>query len=259
MRKAFVVFLFALLLPLSANAATCSAGYYLNNGTCTVCDTGSNPVYCPGDDNRYDCPNDDDVVDYEALLMAEYGFWFRAGHLFWATSHNDVTDCVWYHSVQSDASNNIYFTYYYDKNLGRYGPGSFYLYTVNSARDGYYLINQMNSSYYYGIAQCTNSHPANSHYSGPGTPDVGNCPWACDTGYGQTSNNTCEQLCTAGVTGLHTSTGLVFNLYANKQTSPAIHIMPDGTNTICYTSLAPGAANNAVNVEYNGAIYHSTD
>jgi len=52
---------------------------------------------------------------------------------------------------------------------------------------------------------------------------------------------------------------LVFNLYANKQTSPAIHIMPDGTNTVCYTSLAPGAANNAVNVDYNGAVYHSID
>ena len=81
----------------------------------------------------------------------------------------------------------------------------------------------------------------------------------CDSGYAPTSNNTCEQLCTAGVTGLHTSTGLVFNLYANRQTQPSIYIQPDNSNTVCYVNLAPGVANNAVNVEFNGAIYHSTD
>ena len=100
--------------------------------------------------------------------------------------------------------------------------------------------------------------PANAHWTGNGI-NANNCPWECDVGYGRTSNNTCEQLCTAGVTGLHTSTGLVFNLYANRQTQPSIYIQPDNSNTVCYVNLAPGVANNAVNVDYNGAIYHSID
>ena len=53
--RGVLIFLFALLLPLSANAATCSAGYYLNNGVCTTCSTDG--YYCPGDDTRHACPD----------------------------------------------------------------------------------------------------------------------------------------------------------------------------------------------------------
>ena len=437
MRKAFVVLLFALLLPFSANAATCSAGYYLNNGQCADC---LDNHYCPGNDTMYECPaityTDQQIkqlIEDRGYTVQSFGsaqlmtLWARIGR-----ENISIDHCLIIVTGIRVTQGDIYvMSFGYSSSTGNYTRFANMFY--DRANPGYYLSNAYTSGLWWGVKACTNPHPANSHYSGAGTPDsldgtivdandcpwacddgyydnngtctlcpagtywnngtcdacgsgyfctggtnrtycgdiidtkgtspdfvsfvslssgswddythgasisdcvcnfyfhdestrreyyyqsgcnggpVGNpyrqydwcntgyyaagplgwgnwytscqpctnkpanshytsystpstmyavesnCPWACDSGYGLTSNNTCEQLCTAGVTGLHTSTGLVFNLYANKQTSPAIHIMPDGTNTVCYTSLAPGAANNAVNVEFNGAIYHSID
>ena len=242
-----------------AGPAICDAGYWDNNGTCTRCPNG---YYCPGDGSMIQCPaNTHTPQEISELsgadLESSTNGWYVSSRY-----HTDYPDNISECNIAFDAGHIEGCTFYqvlyrWSVNTQNYeafvGPRYF-----RGADNGYYLFNGTGYNYL-GCTSCTNQIPLNSHYSGPGTPDVGNCPWACDSGYGQTSNNTCEQLCTAGVTGLHTSTGLVFNLYANKQTSPAIHVMPDGTNTVCYTSLAPGAANNAVNVEYNGATYHSID
>ena len=91
---------------------------------------------------------------------------------------------------------------------------------------------------------------------------------ACDTGYvGHdidlvcgTDDGACwiiEQirtLCAAGITALNTSGGLSFPLYSDKSTSPSLHIMYN--NTICYGDMASGVAADAININYNGNVYH---
>jgi hypothetical protein len=44
-------------------------------------------------------------------------------------------------------------------------------------------------------------------------------------------------------------------LYADKDTSPSIHLSVGGT--ICYGSLESGGAANALNISYSGNTYHS--
>ena len=62
-------------------------------------------------------------------------------------------------------------------------------------------------------------------------------------------------LCDAGVTELKTSDGLSFPLYSEKNTSPSIHIKYN--DTVCYVDLEEGVANAAINVSYNGVVYHT--
>ena len=258
----------------------CDAGYYLNNGQCVVCTNWErDPYYCPGDNNRYACP----AVTGELADRVDY-------YEHYPDDHDSPDGCYVYLTEDDDTADYVNICYYDVENQEYGGTNATCQVWGMKCAAGYRSI-FAESQYYQSwggassvglgpdflkgnvcvpcatgtystynantCSSCTNTKPANSHYSGSATSN--DCPWECDSGYALTSSNTCEQLCTAGVTGLHTSTGLVFNLYANKQTSPAIHIMPDGTNTVCYTSLAPGAANNAVNVEFNGAIYHSID
>lgn len=64
-----------------------------------------------------------------------------------------------------------------------------------------------------------------------------------------------RMVCGAGVTQLKTSGGLSFPLYSDKSTSPSIHVKYD--NTVCYVDLATGVANSAINIRYNGVVYHA--
>ncbi|MBR5153644.1 MAG: hypothetical protein IKW57_02515 [Alphaproteobacteria bacterium] len=95
---------------------------------------------------------------------------------------------------------------------------------------------------------CTNK-PANSSYTGSATSNA--CPWKCNDGYNQTSDNTCVQLCDSGITHIH----LQIPLYSVAQTSPAINVSANGT--VCYSGLVPGAGA-GLNVDYNGTTYHAT-
>ncbi len=54
---------------------------------------------------------------------------------------------------------------------------------------------------------------------------------------------------------IKTSTGLSVPLYATKNTTPSINIGIGGN--VCYANLILGRATNAINVEYNGQIYHT--
>ncbi|MBR1380353.1 MAG: hypothetical protein IJ560_02080 [Alphaproteobacteria bacterium] len=71
--------------------------------------------------------------------------------------------------------------------------------------------------------------PANAHYTGAGTPDVGNCPWECDAGFGHTSDDRCLPLCRIGETAMN---GI--NIYAEKHTKYAMAV-PRGGAT-CWIS-----------------------
>jgi len=113
----------------------------------------------------------------------------------------------------------------------------------NTATDGTYRVS---------CEPCAGTLPGNATYT------TGTCNWSCNTGYGLTDTNACAQLCTAGVTQLHTSTGLAFNLYANKLTSPAVHIKTD-TGAVCYVNLATGNATGAVHFRVGDTIYHTTN
>ena len=63
--------------------------------------------------------------------------------------------------------------------------------------------------------------------------------------------------CASGVSTIKTSTGLSVPLYAEKSTNPSIHVKYNGMT--CYADLAQGNAINAINIQYNGIVYHTTD
>ncbi len=63
--------------------------------------------------------------------------------------------------------------------------------------------------------------------------------------------------CTSGITVLRTSSGVSVPLWGEKQTSPAIHVQYN--NVTCYGNLESGQSANAINLKYNGAIYHTVN
>lgn len=69
MRKlGFVLGLFWLCVPIVSRAATCGAGYYLDDGECKQCHTTFQaPYYCPGDDIRHECPTISGTTDYGSI------------------------------------------------------------------------------------------------------------------------------------------------------------------------------------------------
>ncbi|MBE6457509.1 MAG: hypothetical protein E7011_01735 [Alphaproteobacteria bacterium] len=69
------------------------------------------------------------------------------------------------------------------------------------------------------------------------------------------ANGECMELCGGGVTGLHTSNGYRFDLFATQGTFPAIHIK--NGDTVCYADLISGQSDGTLNVSYNDAIYHA--
>ena len=83
------------------------------------------------------------------------------------------------------------------------------------------------------------------------------------TGYegsGSTTWNgkvSCTETCPAGITTLRTSTGLIFPLFKDKLTTPALNIKFEN-NQICYANLEPGTASNTLNFKPPaGATYHA--
>ncbi len=87
--------------------------------------------------------------------------------------------------------------------------------------------------------------------------DMETCAWTCIDGYGLTPNNTCEQMCTAGISQIKTNTGISVPLYATPQTAPAINVKYN--DITCFGSLAAGESQGATNVNYNGTTYHTTN
>ena len=93
-------------------------------------------------------------------------------------------------------------------------------------------------------------------YTTPSTGATSINACKCAAGYGWHGDD-CLPLCDAGATSFHAG-GLTFNLYPNETCdSPAIRIgLAGGT---CCVFLEQGAATGAVNIEYDGEIYHTTN
>ncbi len=87
-----------------------------------------------------------------------------------------------------------------------------------------------------------------------GSADVAAC--ACNAGFAFNSAGNCGALCGSGVTKLQTSSGLSVPLFAAKTTSPSIFVS-NRADAMCYADLVTGAASGAINVNYNGAVYHT--
>ena len=189
MRKAFVVLLFALLLPLSANAATCSAGYYLNNGQCADC---LDNHYCPGNDTMYECPaityTDQQIkqlIEDRGYTVQSFGgaqlltLWARIGK-----DNKSIESCLMLVTHVNVAQGHMQVMRFdYSSTTNNYTN---YIYTFwSAANPGYYLSNAYSSGMWRGIKACTNKPASNSHYTGAGTPDnlsgtildANDCPW----------------------------------------------------------------------------------
>lgn len=254
----FLIDVFLLSLTLSARAATCDAGYWLNESNkCVKCQIGEN-YYCPGDDTKVPCPTAsneyfsnlaNDTFGESTIISIVLGAWQEGGL---------ITEPGWgcYADVFiQTAMGNVLVESSYAENY--FHPGKQFWY---KAAPGYYLSNYYGwTTYYKTVLPCENTPPVHAHFSEETEPDNPICLWKCDDGFGRTENDTCLPLCTAGITQLHTGTGLVFNIYANKQTSPAIHLKPDDSDTVCYVNLTSGAGNNAINIRYNDTVYHTTN
>ena len=61
--------------------------------------------------------------------------------------------------------------------------------------------------------------------------------------------------CESGVSNIKTSAGVIVPLYAEKYTEPALAVRYNGL--VCYANLADGQSAGAINVKYNGAVYHT--
>ncbi len=61
--------------------------------------------------------------------------------------------------------------------------------------------------------------------------------------------------CASGISDIYTSTGLVIPLFAEKYTTPAINIKYN--DVICYANLESGQASEAINIVYDGNVYHT--
>ncbi|MDW2975049.1 MAG: InlB B-repeat-containing protein [Alphaproteobacteria bacterium] len=107
----------------------------------------------------------------------------------------------------------------------------------------------------YGCTICGNK-PANSSYTDATGNTSADCPWTCDEGYNQTSDNQCGQLCGGGITQLHLENGTSIPLYSSSRTSPAINVKVN--DTVCFGSLTPGlGTTGTLNVKVGSTTYHA--
>lgn len=63
--------------------------------------------------------------------------------------------------------------------------------------------------------------------------------------------------CTAGVTTIRTGTGVVVPLWAERATEPSLCVKYN--DMVCYANLEAGQVTGAININYNGVIYHTVD
>ncbi len=74
-----------------------------------------------------------------------------------------------------------------------------------------------------------------------------------------TGDQTCP-VCDAEFHNLKTATGITVQLYSDKSqvTQPAIHIK-DANGKVCYGNLIPGNLSGAINIQYDGKTYHTSN
>ncbi|MBR1380685.1 MAG: hypothetical protein IJ560_03820 [Alphaproteobacteria bacterium] len=235
----------------TAHAATCKAGYYDDGtGVCVVCGNGH---YCPGDNMRIKCPAND--VDWATIYPEAVSVGVAGAGTYTGRGVSDATkvkECYVNVFVQMPLNDGntyrILKSHYYTTirdgvEWNSYYRGTTDVYSVyTGVSKGYYLADCFHGNpasiatrticEYSELKPCTNA-PANAHYTGAGTPDVGNCPWECDDGFGHTSDDRCLPLCRIGDTAMN---GI--NIYAEKHTKYAMAVPRNGAT--CWISAKPG-------------------
>ncbi len=96
-----------------------------------------------------------------------------------------------------------------------------------------YFTGYEDQSNFYGHVSCEVGKKSNEHWN----------------------NGICTTDCTAGATQLKTSTGLDYMLLTDATSTHSISIKLN--NKICHIPLANGVSNNAINVSWNGNIWHA--
>ena len=69
------------------------------------------------------------------------------------------------------------------------------------------------------------------------------------------ANGNCSELCGSGISSLNTSNGYKFDLFATKNTTPAIHIKSG--DVVCYADLIAGASSDTLNIGIGDTTYHA--
>ncbi len=157
-------------------------------------------------------------------------------------------------------------TFYNCSGLSGYVPGDLFNFTCDSdscnstfngatgldtvCPAGTYNDNRTGNTF--SVALCSPC-PAGT-VSSADSADVSACT-ACGAGLLPSVAGVCASPCGAGITTLNTSTGVSVPLFADKNTSPAIHIRQN--DTVCYADLVAGKTSNEILVHYNGTVYHT--
>lgn len=92
---------------------------------------------------------------------------------------------------------------------------------------------------------------------GEGFVDTTDVPSCADDTSGDFCSTVNRLPCTSGLSVLRTGSGLSYQLWADKNTTPALHVRYNGT--VCYINLEPGNAPNSINVKYGGVVYHTVN
>lgn len=270
MRKAFI-FIYAVILQINtALATTCSPGYYPLNGVCTIC-----PMYyaCPDGENTVFCseqnpaqytnaPGSTKCIDCPTNINDANGF---VGMYVYRGDYGTADSCraIW---QQSRPHGNIKFSCYYSN--GGYDTGtapSKCMIDVVACDAGYVpVFNWIEASKAYRI--WTNSYatiptevcrPVGiGKYSPTNELTATACPNGTSTHNDTaTSVDECKPLCAGGITRLRAG-NYTFNLWPDKQTSPALNVRTPSGNT-CYVNTA--ANTGTLNIRYNNRIYHAVN
>ncbi|MBQ0013136.1 MAG: hypothetical protein KBS86_01005 [Proteobacteria bacterium] len=201
---------------------TCPLGQYMNNGTCTPYE-------------RDDCPSD-------------YGMKHAANGLTFSGRDNGGCPTGY---VRYDAPDNFFVRF-----TGFLGTA------VSVCPWGQYMNSGTCTPYERGTC------PSGYHAMGPDASfDLQSKTGTCTSGYtswdsvasctDDSTDSICTTYCGNGYTHLNTSTGLKYNIYSMRQTTPSLNI---GTpENRCYINMTSGRASGAINMDYNGSVYHLTD
>lgn len=281
----FFVWIAFIFVGCAVYGATCDIRFYMDeSGKCAPCKNSA--YYCPGDDKMYECPSVDGRVDSDAIARENYNSTVTTVTQYdGGTAGNaDISSCIaslWLSNVRG----NMIIRYSYSRSSDKYDVFHDMYWTKVSS--GYYVHDLYEC---WGLAMFTASSPCVAGGYCPGMT-ITACPTgtrpesmglyvcpdntysdagasgckACPAGTGNRGDavsahagvSSCKQLCTAGATKLHAG-GYEFNLWANgKCTSPAINIgLAGGT---CCVNLESGLSDGAVNVQYGGNTYHTTN
>ena len=240
-------------------AFACNAGYYLSNNQCVACQGNH---YCPGDGQIYECPafTYDNIEDLYPMVTG-YNVHsigsarLRNQYLYTGYQMTDIEHCVLVlFDIEVDEGKIGYYIYRYSPISNAYDTFDATWWT--NANAGYYMspaISWAASEIWSGAKPCTNSHPANSHYSGPGTPDskdgsvvdANDCPWECDAGYWN-NNGTC----TACPTGYTSNAGATAENQCFITVTGGHYIGTAGQNSTNWETCAAGYARAEHTVNY---------